>query len=60
MSCGHCVAAVRKALESVDGLTVNSVEIGKAVATAEDPVVITPHIIDAVDEAGYAADVVTH
>ncbi len=59
MSCGHCVAAVKKALASVDGLTVNSVEIGKAMASAEDPVAVTPAMLDALDDAGYPADVVT-
>ncbi len=31
MSCGHCVMAVREALESRNDLSVESVEIGKAI-----------------------------
>jgi copper chaperone CopZ len=30
MSCQHCVHAVREALESVEGIVVESVEIGSA------------------------------
>lgn len=36
MSCGHCVAAVRTALENVDGVEVEDVRIGEA-RVAYDP-----------------------
>lgn len=55
MSCGHCVAAVRKALEHLDGVTVQQVAIGSA--TVEyDPAVASPDkIVEAVNDAGYTA-----
>ena len=53
MSCGHCVAAVRKALEGVPGLKVESVQIGSA-TIAFDPAVTTRAAVDsAIDAAGY-------
>ena len=53
MSCGHCVAAVRKALESVPGVKVEAVQIGSA-TVAFDPAVTTRAAVDAaIDAAGY-------
>lgn len=55
MSCGHCVASVKKALDAVDGVTAAQVAIGTA--TVEyDPARATPEqIAEAVNDAGYAA-----
>jgi copper chaperone len=53
MSCGHCVVHVRKALESLNGLKVESVEIGKALVEFDETVVTREHIATAIDEAGY-------
>ena len=55
MSCGHCVASVKQALEGLDGVTAAQVAIGNA--TVEyDPSRATPEqIVDAVNDAGYAA-----
>ena len=55
MSCGHCVAAVDKSLRSLDGVTVESVQIGRA--TVEyDPARTSPDaVIGAIDDAGYSA-----
>ena len=55
MSCGHCVISVRKALEGVQGVAVQNVEVGAA--TVEyDPGETTPeNIIQAIREAGYTA-----
>jgi copper chaperone len=36
MSCQHCVMAVRRALERIDGVRVESVEVGRA-EVAYDP-----------------------
>lgn len=36
MSCGHCVAAARDALESVDGVSVEKIEVGRALITTDD------------------------
>ena len=55
MSCGHCVAWVKKALAGLDGVTVENVAVGSA--TVEyDPAVVSPEqIARAVSDAGYAA-----
>lgn len=53
MSCGHCVMAVKKEFAKVEGLRVDSVEIGKASVTIDDSKVTEDTIIHAVDEAGY-------
>ena len=55
MSCGHCVASVKKALEGLDGVKVEQVAIGTA--TVEyDPARATPErIAEAVNDAGYEA-----
>lgn len=52
MSCGHCVAAVEKALKSVHGLKDIRVEIGKAEFRAPDKV-DEETIRKAVEDAGY-------
>ena len=55
MSCGHCVRAVRSALEGVDGVRVEEVTVGSAVV-AYDPARADPaRIARAVAEEGYAA-----
>ena len=36
MSCGHCVQAVRRALESVPGVSVNDVRIATADVTFDE------------------------
>ena len=56
MSCGHCVSAVREALESVPGVTVMSVAVGSATVDAPDPAPIDS-IRQAVEDAGYFAEV---
>ena len=57
MSCGHCVGAVKRALESVPGVSVKDVRIGAASLETE----LTPAPIDAikgaVEGAGYNATV---
>ena len=53
MSCGHCVASVRKALDGVAGATVESVEVGSA-SVAYDPAITSAEVIEsAVRDAGY-------
>ena len=55
MSCGHCVNAVRSALEGVHGLRVEDVAIGSAVV-AYDPAHTDPqHIARVLIKEGYAA-----
>jgi copper chaperone len=58
MSCGHCVAAVRRTLEEQDGVRVENVEIGSARITY-DPARTSPDRLAAViTEEGYEAKVV--
>ncbi|MGA1861291.1 cation transporter [Deferribacter thermophilus] len=51
MSCHHCVMHVKKELESVNGITVENVEIGKAVVSGEN--INNEDLVNAIDEAGY-------
>lgn len=55
MTCGHCVGAVTKALESVEGVSIEQVSIGK-VTVSYDPTATSPErIAEAIDDEGYAA-----
>lgn len=55
MSCGHCVASVKKALSDVQGVDVKNVTVGSA-TVAYDPSRISPEQIgEAVSDAGYEA-----
>jgi copper chaperone len=53
MSCGHCVMAVKKELSKLNGLTVESVEVGKARIQIDEAAVPLERIAKAVEEAGY-------
>jgi copper chaperone len=53
MSCGHCVMAVRKALEGIDGVTVDDVRIGQATVQLDESVVQPDAVAEAVRDAGY-------
>ena len=57
MPCGHCVAAVRRALDEVPGVEVRDVRVGSA-EVALDPAA-APGLLDraiaAVQDAGYDA-----
>lgn len=53
MGCDHCVAAVRAALETVNGVTVEGVEIGSAHVVTEPGVVSDEQVEAAIREAGY-------
>lgn len=55
MSCGHCVASVKKALSEVQGVQVKNVAVGSA-TVAYDPSRVSPEqISEAVSDAGYEA-----
>ena len=56
MSCGHCVAAVKQALDAVPGVTVKSVTIGAATVESADPAPIDAMRL-AIEDAGYFAEV---
>ena len=53
MSCGHCVASVRKALERVPGSEVREVKVGSASVDFDSGVTSLEQIRDAVADAGY-------
>ncbi len=55
MSCGHCVAAVSRALTNMEGVSIERVDVGAATVTY-DPARTSPDdIIDAVNDEGYQA-----
>lgn len=59
MTCGHCEAAVRSALETVPGVVrVTEVSRERQIAVAEGDVAIEA-LISAVEEEGYRATPVT-
>lgn len=60
MTCGHCVAAVRRALESVPGVAVRTVELGRAEIEVTDPTVTDTRLGAVLDEEGYRLDRVDH
>lgn len=53
MTCGHCKAAVERALASVEGVTDVTVDLAEARATVEGGDL--PALIAAVQDEGYAA-----
>lgn len=59
MSCGHCQKAVRGALESVDGVQIDEVAIGRASMRFDAALVKPDAIAEAIRDAGYTI-VATH
>jgi copper chaperone len=55
MSCGHCVKAVTRALERVQGVDVQEVRIGSARVAYDPARTSADAIIDAVNDEGYTA-----
>jgi copper chaperone CopZ len=55
MSCGHCLNTVRQAIESVPGVSVDSVRIGRADLSFDDSKTSADQIAAAVTSAGYSA-----
>jgi copper chaperone len=55
MSCGHCVASVKKALAGLDGVTVENVALGSATVAYDPAVASLEKIADAIGDAGYTA-----
>ena len=53
MSCGHCVAAVQQALNNIEGVEAQKVEIGLAVVRYEEGKLPTAAIDEAIRSAGY-------
>jgi len=55
MSCGHCVARVRQALEALPGVDVLSLELGSATVSFDGAETTPAAIADAVTQDGYQA-----
>ncbi len=55
MSCDHCVRAVRRALEAVPGVAVQSVAVGTATVDYDEREVPLERVLDAVNDEGYSA-----
>ena len=53
MSCGHCVAAVRSALEDLPGVSVEDVAIGRAQVSYDQGELSHEDISRALREEGY-------
>ena len=55
MSCGHCLNAVNRALGSLPGVTIESVQMGRAEVTYDERTT-SPQVLEAaVADAGYRA-----
>jgi copper chaperone len=57
MSCGHCLNRVNNALQKVDGITAQQVQIGSARVEFDPEKVTAEKIADAISKSGYHADV---
>lgn len=53
MSCGHCTAAVKKALDGLDGVEAADVETGSASVRFDDTKVKQADLEGAIVSAGY-------
>jgi copper chaperone CopZ len=55
MTCSHCVTSVREALDSLPGVAVEHVRIGKASVTLAPEGASPAALIEAIRDAGYQA-----
>ncbi|MBW4038654.1 MAG: heavy-metal-associated domain-containing protein [Acidobacteria bacterium] len=55
MHCAACVRRVTNALQGVDGVTVNLVEVGSAKVTFDTSKTDAQQVVAAVDRIGFAA-----
>ena len=55
MTCGHCVGAITKALQSVDGHARFTIDRARRLVTIESTDVDPKQLQDAIAGAGYAA-----
>jgi copper chaperone len=53
MSCGHCVGAVRSALERLPGVEVKDVRVGSATVAFDAAATSPERIADAIRDEGY-------
>ena len=57
MSCGHCVARVRRVLEETQGVRVTAVQVGSAEAEIDPDRIDSVTVAQAVSDAGYPASI---
>jgi copper chaperone CopZ len=57
MSCGHCLNAVNRALRSIPGVEIDSVQIGRAELRYDERTTTPDALEAAVTDAGYRATV---
>ena len=57
MSCGHCVAAVKRALSGVEGVEVKEVTIGSATVGFDPNRTSAERITQAIEAEGYRAEI---
>lgn len=53
MHCEHCVSAVRSALESLEALTVQEVDVGTAQVSYNPEALSRDQLAEAIDDAGF-------
>jgi len=53
MSCQHCVAAVKKAVDAIDGVSSSNVEVGSAIVNFDESKTKGNAISGAIQTAGY-------
>ncbi|MCE7933628.1 MAG: copper chaperone [Chlorobi bacterium CHB2] len=53
MSCGHCVVAVRQALQELEGVQVQNVTIGSAQIRRDPARATNQQLTEAIEDAGY-------
>jgi len=53
MGCEHCVNAVRGALENIEAVTVEEVEIGSATISYDSDNPIRDAVVDAIEAEGF-------
>ncbi|MFA6467833.1 MAG: heavy-metal-associated domain-containing protein [Bacteroidota bacterium] len=58
MSCKHCAMSVKNELGKIDGVSINSVEIGSAKIIVDELKVNEQQLYDAVKEAGYSISII--
>ena len=56
MSCGHCVAAVKRALDGLEGVEVREVKVGSATVDYDPRAVSPERIAQAVEDEGYGVE----
>jgi copper chaperone len=53
MSCQHCVAAVKKAVDAVEGVSSSNIEVGNATVSFDESKTNSGAISGAIQSAGY-------